>query len=79
MAQELRCELSAFPWVSPRGDLATVIKLMEMHFAAKHQLDKTSKVNSIVNQFKLNTMLQLEGEPIRRLAGRCHGLAAVSE
>ena len=79
MAQELRCEFSACPWVSPRGELATVVKLMEIHFAAKHELDKTAKVNSNVNRFKQNTMLQLEDEPIRRFAGRCHGLPAVSE
>ena len=35
--------------------------------------------NRAVNRFKLSTLHQDKGEPIRRFAGRCRGLASVSE
>ena len=34
------------PWKSPEGDLGTVVKLLEMHFASKHQSSKNSASNS---------------------------------
>ena len=46
MVEKLKCEYSGCPWVSPEGDLATVVKLMEMHFTANHKPDQTSKGNS---------------------------------
>ena len=163
---ELKCEFSTCSWVSPKGELDTVVKLMEMHFTANHKQDKAVKVtsakaekakrpeiaaemsdedwayflsrwssykkatslegddinlqlmeccceqlrkdhyrnfpntatpasettllaqikqiavrakNRAVNRFKLNTLHQDKGEPIRRFAGRIRGLAAVSE
>ena len=44
--QKLECEFSDCSWVSPEGELETVVKLMEMHFAAKHKPAKTTKVSS---------------------------------
>ena len=34
---KLKCEFSECTWTSHEGELDTVVKLMEMHFAAKHQ------------------------------------------
>ena len=164
---KLKCEFSECTWTSHEGELDTVVKLMEMHFAAKHQPAKAAKVtsgkaekakrpeiaaemsdedwayflsrwsaykkatslegediilqlmeccceqlrkdhyrnypsttlssssestilsqikqiavrakNRAVNRYKLHTLHQDKGEPIRRFAGRIRGLASVSE
>ena len=160
------CEYSGCSWSSPEGELDTVVKLLEMHIAAKHQHVKATKVTAVkaekakrpeiaaemsdedwayflnrwtsykkatnlegeditlqlmecccdqlrkdhyrnfpsttslsteetilsqlkqlavraknraVNRFKLNSLHQDKGEPIRRFAGRIRGLASVSE
>ena len=163
---KLQCEFVECTWSSPEGELDTIVKLMEMHFAAKHKPGQSAKVTSVraekakrpeiavemsdedwayflsrwdaykkatgligddvilqlmeccceqlrkdhyrnypasqistsetarlaeikqiavraknraVNRFKLNTLNQDKGEPIRRFAGRIRGLATVSE
>ena len=43
---KLKCEFSECTWVSHEGELDTVVKQMEMHFAAKHQPAKTAKVTT---------------------------------
>jgi len=42
----LSCEFSECPWKSPDGDLNIVVKLMEMHYAAKHATPKVAKVSA---------------------------------
>ena len=45
MAEKLNCEFPDCSWVSPAGDLVTVVKLMEMHFTANHkQQNQANKV-----------------------------------
>ena len=44
---ELSCEFDGCPWVSPKGEFESAVKLMEMHFAAKHQRSKAAKVNAV--------------------------------
>ena len=36
MAETLDCEFDTCSWTSPKGDLATVVKLYEMHLKVKH-------------------------------------------
>ena len=43
---KLKCEFSTCSWVSHEGELDTVVKLMEMHFAANHKQEKAAKVTS---------------------------------
>ena len=44
---KLNCEYAACSWVSPEGELYTVVKLMEMHFAANHKVEKVAKSPSV--------------------------------
>ena len=44
---KLNCEFSDCPWISPEGDLAIVVKLMEMHFSANHKPGQVAKVTAV--------------------------------